>query len=319
MHGYHPRFEKKENLDHWVPNSWTERDTWDWIWQPRKCSFCGGTHPDDAIRLLSEGWRINPTDKSNKDYLEPPLFPHSPFADPIPPAVVRVWHFQDSGQLDIYNKLAVQASRWLKKELQRLRVLTVEGGTFLSLAEPLQLATNELVGYLKRNPKDLTKIQPRQFEEVIAEVLGSFGWRVHLTAATRDGGYDIFAINRDEQADTKTSWLIECKKYAPERKVGVDVVRNLYGINIDVQAANLLIATTSDFTHGVHKLKASNYNLTLRDYEGVLEWIRRYRPHPEEKLYILENEITQHPEQAQQSPGAYPGGAADGASGNAQE
>ena len=35
--------------------------------------------------------------------------------------------------------------------------------------------------------------------------------------------------------------------------------------------------------------KASRYDLELRDYEGILEWINEYRPNPDGKLYIKDN------------------------------
>lgn len=46
-----------------------------WLWPsdvPRTCSFCGGIHPEDAIRLLNEGWEVEATDKGYKRYLGPP-------------------------------------------------------------------------------------------------------------------------------------------------------------------------------------------------------------------------------------------------------
>lgn len=47
-------------------------DLWLWDWgPPRTCSFCGGIHPEDAMRLLGEGWEHEKA-KSYKGYLEPP-------------------------------------------------------------------------------------------------------------------------------------------------------------------------------------------------------------------------------------------------------
>ena len=47
-------------------------DLWLWDWgPPRTCSFCGGIHPDDALRLLKEGWELSRA-KSYKAYLGPP-------------------------------------------------------------------------------------------------------------------------------------------------------------------------------------------------------------------------------------------------------
>ena len=130
--------------------------------------------------------------------------------------------------------------------------------------------------YLKTHPQALHEIRPRQFEELIAEILAQYGWQVQLTPATRDGGYDLFAISKD-RAGVQTSWIIECKKYREDRKVGIDVVRELFGVKANLDPAGLpggtagmlMVATTSHFTKGVQKRKESRYDLELRDYEGI--------------------------------------------------
>ena len=52
----------------------------------------------------------------------------------------------------------------------------------------------------------------------------------------------------------------------------MDIVRALWGTKLRFQVANALLATTSHFTAGVHKLKASSYDLEHKDYKGILEW-----------------------------------------------
>lgn len=39
---------------------------------PRTCTFCGGVHPEDALRLLNAGWEPGLTNKFYKLYIEPP-------------------------------------------------------------------------------------------------------------------------------------------------------------------------------------------------------------------------------------------------------
>lgn len=39
---------------------------------PRSCSFCGGVHVTDVIKMIVDGWVIEPSDKSYKWYIEPP-------------------------------------------------------------------------------------------------------------------------------------------------------------------------------------------------------------------------------------------------------
>lgn len=136
----------------------------------------------------------------------------------------------------------------------------------------INAVNDELIKYLSCHPKELYKLKPRQFEELICEILKSFGWEVELTPATRDGGYDIFAITKDILG-MKSSWIIECKKYAPERKVGIEYVRSLCGVKNDLKIANAMIATTSFFTSGVQKAKNSRYDLELADYNQIVDWL----------------------------------------------
>lgn len=158
------------------------------------------------------------------------------------------------------------------------------------LIQVVKTITVELLLYLKKHPIELYSLKPRQFEELIAEILSSYGWEVKLTPATKDGGYDLFAIMKDISGVT-TSWIIECKKYGPENKVGVDIVRALYGVKYDLKVANAMLATTSYFTKGVEEFNASRYDLELRDYEGILEWVNEYKPNPNGKLYIKDNQL----------------------------
>jgi hypothetical protein len=48
-----------------------------------------------------------------------------------------------------------------------------------------------------------------------------------------------------------------------------------------------MLATTSFFTQGAKQFKSSRYNLELRDYNGILEWLEAYRPNPTGTLYVL--------------------------------
>ena len=71
-------------------------------------------------------------------------------------------------------------------------------------------------------------LSPREFEELVTELLSSFGWQIKLSPPTRDGGFDILGITADASG-LEASWIVECKRYAENRKVGVDLVRQLYG------------------------------------------------------------------------------------------
>lgn len=163
------------------------------------------------------------------------------------------------------------------------------------LVEAVDILSVQLIDYLKRHPHELYGIPPNIFEEVVGEVLASYGWQVDLTPKSKDGGYDIFAISPTTAPETEASWIIECKRYAPHRPVGVDIVRALYGSNLlnrgDQGAGMKMLATTSYFTAGAKAFKASRYDLALRDYEGILDWLNTYRPSPNGKLYLKDNRL----------------------------
>ncbi|MBY0512749.1 MAG: hypothetical protein K2P78_02415 [Gemmataceae bacterium] len=107
-----------------------ENDLWLWHWgPPRTCSFCGGIHPEDAIRLLTEGWEVEGTTKGYKRYLRPPgthakneaimasLRGGAPAEapavwSPVPPVKLYVQHLTEE-QIERFNA-ALRAGR--KKE-----------------------------------------------------------------------------------------------------------------------------------------------------------------------------------------------------------
>lgn len=178
------------------------------------------------------------------------------------------------------------------KRVKALRALyTSKDAAPAELIKAVQVISAELIKYLKRHPTALHQIRPRQFEELVAEILASYGWQIQLTPPTKDGGYDIFAISH-HRAGVRTSWIIECKKYAPENKVGVDIARALYGVKTALGGvANAMLATTSDFTKGVQAFKASRYDFELKAYADILEWINAYRPNPQGRLYLKDNRL----------------------------
>ena len=77
--------------------------------------------------------------------------------------------------------------------------------------------------------------------------------------------------------------------YAPENKVGVNIVRALYGVKSNRKVANALLATSSYYTKGAKDFKASRYDIEMKDYNDILEWIKQYKPNPDGKLYLKDN------------------------------
>jgi HJR/Mrr/RecB family endonuclease len=136
-------------------------------------------------------------------------------------------------------------------------------------------AVNRLLAETDIHRERLLVLTPRQFEELIAEIWAKLGYSVELTARTRDNGRDVIAVRRVE---AETRYLIECKRYAPEKKVGVEFVRALYGVKVDDKATKAFLATTSTFTRGALKFCENHrWELEARDFDGVLKWIEQTR------------------------------------------
>lgn len=144
--------------------------------------------------------------------------------------------------------------------------------TINSLA--LGAINNELFEILKKKPDYLYSLTPRKFEELIASILENHGYKVSITQRTRDGGYDIFCTQKTIEGIDQ-NLIVECKRYGPSNKVGIDVARSLIGVKEHNKFGSALIATTSFFTRNIIELKSSRYDLHLADYNQINDWLRK--------------------------------------------
>lgn len=135
---------------------------------------------------------------------------------------------------------------------------------------------DELIARLAERPDLMRELTPRRFEELVAELFGRRGFDVTLTPATRDGGIDIYALSKGDLG--QSLYVVECKRYAPSRKVGVDVVRGLYAVTEVQRATKGVLVTTSGFTSdAVAFATPLEYRLALQDFEALKSWLATYR------------------------------------------
>jgi DNA-binding response OmpR family regulator len=140
----------------------------------------------------------------------------------------------------------------------------------------LILIEDELIKYFEKHPEAMYKLKPRTFEELIAALLKDMGYTVELTRAAADGGVDIFATQKKGIGESLL--IVDCKRYAPYKHVGVCIVRSLYGITEQMKATMGIIATTSYFTKPAKQFQETvKYRMTLKDFEGIIEWLKNYR------------------------------------------
>ena len=133
----------------------------------------------------------------------------------------------------------------------------------------------ELLVLVRQNPERIYTLTPRRFEELVASIFRNQGFEVELTPASKDGGYDIIAVQRSEMTGMNR-YLVECKRYAPRNPVGIGIVNALFGVVCSERATKGVVVTSSYFTSGAQKFQCLNTNrLQLSDYCQLIEWIKR--------------------------------------------
>lgn len=78
---------------------------------------------------------------------------------------------------------------------------------------------------------DFSHLDPRRFEELVADVFRAEGFSVNVTMATQDGGHDLLLTqppSTEEGPTASLSYVVQIKHYK-ERRVSVDTIRSVIG------------------------------------------------------------------------------------------
>jgi HJR/Mrr/RecB family endonuclease len=110
----------------------------------------------------------------------------------------------------------------------------------------------KLTGQLIRVPQiEFARLGPEAFETLIANLLKELGFRVEMTPATRDGGYDILARRPSVDPFGKAieeTWLVEAK-HLSQGRISLSSLRALAGVlTLEKPDAKGLIITSSKLT-----------------------------------------------------------------------
>lgn len=118
------------------------------------------------------------------------------------------------------------------------------------------------------NPEYVYNLEPCEFEEFVADVFRGFGFNAEVTQKTHDGGKDIVATF--EMGGVLYTTYFECKRYSPDRPVGVEIVRELYAVMEMERVDKGVIVTTSHFTRGaVAEAQRLNGRIRLIDFDEL--------------------------------------------------
>lgn len=133
----------------------------------------------------------------------------------------------------------------------------------------------EILERLKQDPEFAWQLPPRKFEEIVADILDHQGYDIELTPASGDGGFDIYAAKKEGLG--RFLYLVECKRYKPPNKVGVEVVRSLHGVVQKSQATAGAVVSTSFFTKGAKEFQQDlSHRMHLHDFLVLQSWISKF-------------------------------------------
>jgi len=164
------------------------------------------------------------------------------------------------------------------------------------IATPPKLITSireinlEFMKLIKMHPDALDSVSWEAFEKLIAEIFASKGFNVDLTGRIRNSSSDIIALRTDEFG-VETKYLIECKRYRKDRRIGLDIVNKVVGAARRAQVDHAFLVTSSSFTSDVKKLEANlkDLRLHLRDGDEIREWLSNYKPRKDGGIWLASN------------------------------
>jgi restriction system protein len=133
--------------------------------------------------------------------------------------------------------------------------------------------SEELITALAKDPDLVYKLTPRKFEELVAELYRRRGFKVTLTPSTGDKGVDVYVVRHDELGSSLS--VVQAKRYRPDRKIGLSLVRELKGTVATTNASTGVLLTTSFFTKGAKALAEEHrYTLELHDFYELQALLR---------------------------------------------
>ena len=131
-----------------------------------------------------------------------------------------------------------------------------------------------LIMDIAQNRDLIYTISSREFEEVIEKLLQDEGFETKLTSPTRDGGRDIIATKYE--IGKPIVFYIECKKYGRRNRVGVSIVRALFGVQTSDQINKSFLVTTGHVTSDARRfVENQNVMMSLIDVDEIHALIQR--------------------------------------------
>ena len=162
---------------------------------------------------------------------------------------------------------------------------------------------SELYEYFSNNWDQLTRLNWREFEMVVAELLQAQGFEAELGPGHADGGVDIRLLQRDPIGDMLT--VVQVKKYDPKNPISLEAVQALHGVKEAEGADKSMFVTTSRYLPSATKF-ASRENVQMQLYvsDDVRKWCAEANAGiiEEKERIVTEDEVKRALDRARQNP-----------------
>ena len=162
---------------------------------------------------------------------------------------------------------------------------------------------SELYEHFSKNSDQLTRLDWRKFEMLVAELLQAQGFEAALGPGHADGGVDIRLLQRDPIGDILT--LVQVKKYDVKHPIRLQAIQALHGVKEAEDADNSMFVTTSRYLISAKNF-ASRDNVRMKLYvsDDVRKWCADANAGIIEKKerIITEDEVRRTLNQSRQNP-----------------
>jgi hypothetical protein len=142
----------------------------------------------------------------------------------------------------------------------------------------VQSVNQRLVDLVNQDPKSLLEIPGHLFEDLFADVLSDLGFdSLSLRVMTNLGEADILGFTRDILGQ-RIGYIFELKQLGRSgRRVELSEITRLYGLRDGLRQrlgiSQGVFVTTTDFTAPA-KQAGEIYDLNLKNYENLVQWVR---------------------------------------------
>jgi len=132
----------------------------------------------------------------------------------------------------------------------------------------------------RRSLENLRKLEPYEFETMVAKLFIAKGYRARAVGGVGDGGVDVEIYDRDG-----SKWgVAQCKRYGAESSVTSSAVRGFAGAYMLSQAKYGFLFSTGELTSDAQETADRLPWLTIYSGVGLMEYIEKINKEIDESL-----------------------------------